>query len=183
MLHPKYIHGRFSEIRKNFRTRVLLCHVDLDDSNSALESVTKIAFINDWTLICVFSTREGARYIENLKSLESAPPDILKERKPGTGDLKAQFAFCFSRIKGINKTDIATIANTFGSLRAVINATMEELALCPGLGEKKVRRIYDAFRKDVVPKRKEMNDDEEERENEMRTSSEIDSKEGEDGDE
>ena len=41
--------------------------------------------------------------------------------------------------------DSAQLLLQFGCLKAVIVASMDELCLCPGMGEKKVRRLHDAF--------------------------------------
>jgi DNA excision repair protein ERCC-1 len=45
----------------------------------------------------------------------------------------------------VNKTDVLTLKSTFGSLEHIINAPTEALALCPGFGEQKVRRLQQAF--------------------------------------
>lgn len=37
----------------------------------------------------------------------------------------------------------------------IANASMEELALCPGLGPNKVKRIYDTFHGNVVSRKNE----------------------------
>lgn len=38
-----------------------------------------------------------------------------------------------------------TLATTFGSLKKIMNASVEEIGLCPGFGETKVRRVAEAF--------------------------------------
>jgi hypothetical protein len=48
-------------------------------------------------------------------------------------------------IKGVNKVDVVTLGSTFGTLAALMGATAEQLAACPGLGPTKVRRIHDTF--------------------------------------
>ncbi len=48
-------------------------------------------------------------------------------------------------MRGINKTDVLTLSSSFGSLKNIINCSMEELSLCPGLGARKVKNLYDAF--------------------------------------
>lgn len=45
-------------------------------------------------------------------------------------------------VRSVNKTDAATLLNTFGSLGRVINASQDSLALCPGLGPQKASRLY-----------------------------------------
>ena len=48
-------------------------------------------------------------------------------------------------IKGVNKVDVVTLGSTFGSLAALMTATSEQLAACPGIGPTKVRRLHDTF--------------------------------------
>lgn len=45
----------------------------------------------------------------------------------------------------MNKSDVLTLAARFGSLKAVCDASAEELAACPGLGDKKVARLHEAL--------------------------------------
>lgn len=42
-------------MQRAFRTRVLLCHVDVDDVVEPLAQVTKAALLNECTLICAWS--------------------------------------------------------------------------------------------------------------------------------
>jgi len=51
-----------------------------------------------------------------------------------------------TQIKSVNKTDVFTLLTNFGSFKGIVNASIEELAMCPGLGERKCRRIWEAFR-------------------------------------
>jgi len=48
-------------------------------------------------------------------------------------------------IKSINKTDAATLINVFGTLKGIVQATIEELTLCPGFGPQKAQRLYKAL--------------------------------------
>jgi ERCC4-type nuclease len=46
------------------------------------------------------------------------------------------------------------------SLKRIINASVQELAMCPGLGEQKVRRLYQAFHEPfLVPREEDEEDD------------------------
>ena len=47
----------------------------------------------------------------------------------------------------MNKSDAGTLASNFGTFKALATASRDELALCPGLGDKKVERIFNAFHK------------------------------------
>lgn len=48
-------------------------------------------------------------------------------------------------IKPINRTDVSTLLSTFGSLSGVCAATEEQLGSCPGLGDRKVRKLIDVL--------------------------------------
>jgi NAD-dependent DNA ligase len=54
-------------------------------------------------------------------------------------------AGALTTIKGVNKVDVVTLGSTFGTLAALMTATTDQLAACPGLGPTKVRRIHDTF--------------------------------------
>ena len=60
LLKPEYIHGRVKELQKAFRSRILLCHVDVEDVVGPLAQVTRIAILNDVTLICAWSPQVPA---------------------------------------------------------------------------------------------------------------------------
>ena len=45
----------------------------------------------------------------------------------------------------INKTDVVTLLETFGNFRNVCSATEQQMVLCPGIGEKKVKRLHRAL--------------------------------------
>ncbi len=92
---------------------------------------------------------------------ENKGADLIKERVDSS-DAKAPLAAVLSTIKAVNKTDVATLASQFGvhhllssssffsqfnlrlglgcaqSFHRMAHASMEELAMCPGLGQKKV---------------------------------------------
>jgi hypothetical protein len=54
-------------------------------------------------------------------------------------------AGALTTIKGVNKVDVVTLGSTFGSLAALMTASSEQLAACPGIGPTKVRRLHDTF--------------------------------------
>ncbi len=60
-------------------------------------------------------------------------------------DYLAKLQDCFGVVRSVNKSDVLTLASNFGSLKAVCDASVGELALCPGLGDKKVARIHEAL--------------------------------------
>ncbi len=60
-LHPSYIHSRIRELKKDFTLRVLLCLVDLEDNAKVINALTKIAVVNDLSMLLVWSNEEAAR--------------------------------------------------------------------------------------------------------------------------
>lgn len=106
-----------SALRQSYRVRILLLLVDVEDSAGPIEDLTRLSFINKWTIICSFSIPEAAQYIESFKSMENAPPDAIKERIER--DHAAVFSSVLTLIKSVNKTDVVTLAQTFGSLANV----------------------------------------------------------------
>ena len=50
-----------------------------------------------------------------------------------------------TRVRPLNKTDVLTLLSTFGSVAGVFAATPQQLALCPGFGEKKVKRLLEVL--------------------------------------
>ena len=52
---------------------------------------------------------------------------------------------CMHQIRSVNKRDVVNLASVFGSLSEIMQATKEELLMCPGIGATKAKRIYDAF--------------------------------------
>ena len=57
------------------------------------------------------------------------------------------------QVRSINKLDVATLRANFGSLRNIVHASKDELAHCPGLGERKVRALLEVFDQPFVPSR------------------------------
>eukprot|EP00823_Brevimastigomonas_motovehiculus_P008546 TRINITY_DN784_c6_g1_i1.p1 TRINITY_DN784_c6_g1~~TRINITY_DN784_c6_g1_i1.p1 ORF type:complete len:389 (+),score=122.98 TRINITY_DN784_c6_g1_i1:133-1299(+) len=149
VLHPRYILARIMQIKTMFRTRVLLCHVDMEDNEKPLEDLTQITFFNNWTLICAWSHEEIAKYLETFKAYEKKSADLIRE-KIDSHDPKAQIFSVLNVIRSFNKTDIATLATTFGSIDKIAAASMDQLSMCPGVGAKKVRRIFRAFHQPLV---------------------------------
>jgi len=48
-------------------------------------------------------------------------------------------------VRGVNKTDVLTLGATFKTVTSIMQASMEELAACPGLGPTKVKRLHETF--------------------------------------
>ena len=75
LLHPGYLRGRMRALVGKYKRRVLLCHVDVSDSASqeGLLEVTKLAFLEDWTLICAWSAPEVRPCTGNKRRARTEP--------------------------------------------------------------------------------------------------------------
>ncbi|XP_023647821.2 DNA excision repair protein ERCC-1 [Paramormyrops kingsleyae] len=142
-LHPNYIHDRLKNLGQTFTLRVLLLQVDVKDPHHALKELARICIMADCTLILAWSPEEAGRYLETYKAYEKKPADLLKEQVEK--DFLSKVTDCLTTVKSINRTDAITLLTTFSSLDGVMNASKEDLALCPGLGPQKARRLYDVL--------------------------------------
>ncbi|KAF9950019.1 ssDNA endonuclease and repair protein rad10 [Mortierella alpina] len=142
-LHPEYIFSRIAALGKTFVLRVLLVLVDVETHQQAIRELTRVAMVNDLTMICAWSNEEAARYIETFKAYENKAPDAIKERIDN--DYLSKLTDSLTQVQSINKTDVVTLSSTFGSLKNIMNASVDELGLLPGFGERKVVRLLEAF--------------------------------------
>ncbi|EDQ92404.1 uncharacterized protein MONBRDRAFT_2344, partial [Monosiga brevicollis MX1] len=138
-LHPEYIHARIREVGRLYALRVLLVQVDVRHAQSVISDLAKLCVMHDYTLIVAGSIREAARYLELYKSFENKSAELLQGEKPA--DYLAQLVTTLTTFKTINKTDAVTLLSTFSSLARIAKASKNELAACPGLGDKKVQHL------------------------------------------
>lgn len=111
-LHPEYIFSRIASLANQFVLRILLVLVDVETHQHAIRELTRVAMVNDLTLVCAWSNEEAARYIETYKAYENKPPDAIKERVEN--DYLSKLTDGLTQIPSINKTDIVTLSSTFG---------------------------------------------------------------------
>ncbi|KAL3655878.1 hypothetical protein CASFOL_000274 [Castilleja foliolosa] len=159
LLHPDYLYFRIRELQKNFKLRVVLCHVDVEDVVKPLLEVTKTALLHDCTLLCGWSFKdlqncetacdssvllfvfadwdleECGRYLETIKVYENKPADLIQGQMDM--DYLSRLSHALTAVRHVNKTDVVTLGSTFGSLSHIMDASMEDLARCPGIGERK----------------------------------------------
>ncbi|XP_033842278.1 DNA excision repair protein ERCC-1 [Periophthalmus magnuspinnatus] len=144
-LNPNYIHERLKQLGSSFVLRVLLLLVDVKDPHHALKELARICIMADCTLVLAWSPEEAGRYLETYKSYEKKPADLLKEQVEK--NYLSKVTDCMTTVKSINKTDAITLLSTFSSVEGIINASKEDLVLCPGLGPQKARRLHDVLHK------------------------------------
>ncbi|XP_069779270.1 DNA excision repair protein ERCC-1 [Narcine bancroftii] len=150
-LHPDYIHQRLRLLGREHGLRLLLLLVDTKNPHDDLKELARISILADCTLILAWSVEEAGRYLESYKIYENKPVDILKEKVEQ--DFLSKITDCLTSVKSVNRTDCFTLINTFKTLGSMIEASRDELALCPGLGPQKAQRLHQLFREPFVRER------------------------------
>lgn len=143
LLYPSYIVHRVAEIKNEYRVRILLVLVDMDDNVACLVYLNQLAIKHNFSLILAYTAKEAGRYLETFKSYEKKSATLLQERiesqhLPMVNDT-------LGKIPSINKTDVTTLLTSLGNLNCIINANESQLSTCPGLGPKKVKRLLHTF--------------------------------------
>ena len=157
-LKPLYLGRRLAELGRHqgsaahapHRLRILLVHIDVEDPVRALQAVTLAALDVGCTVVCASSLGEAARYIETFRAYERKGSAAIQERVAGA--FLPQATDALTAVRGVNRTDVLTLLSRLGgTLADVFGAPEADLALCPGVGEKKVRRLHDAFTRPFLP--------------------------------
>lgn len=147
-LNPNYIHDRLKQLGRSYELRVLLVQIDIKEPHHLLKELAKICILADCTLILAFSTEEAGRYLETYKVYENKPPDAIMEKTDQ--NFMAKMTDCLTNIKSVNKTDVATLISTFGSMKNIAEASQEDLSFCPGFGPQKAKRVHDLFKEPFI---------------------------------
>ncbi|KAK2587499.1 hypothetical protein KPH14_003199 [Odynerus spinipes] len=139
-LNPDYIHNRLKLLGNAYNLRVLLVQIDIADPHHALKHLTRICILADLTLMLAWNAEEAGKIIETYKIYETKPPDDIMERSVTAPYQKLMNAF--TTVRSVNKTDATTLLSTFGTLKEIVNAPANTLALCPGFGFQKAQRLH-----------------------------------------
>jgi len=105
--------------------------------------MNELAYQHDFTLILCWSDLEAARYLELYKVYEKRSANSLKSKLED--EYLPRLQDTLSTVKPVNSTDVLTLATNFGSLKSIMTATTDELSICAGFGEKKVKRLHETF--------------------------------------
>jgi len=145
-LYPNYIHKRIAELGKDFRLRVLLVLVDVDDNANTLLQLNNIGVTNQLSVILCWSELEAARYLETYKARDGKDASCI-QKKESSNPLDRVTDFLTGGKASVNKTDAVTLWNQFSTISGIARASADELALVEGMGPVKVKRLYEALHK------------------------------------
>eukprot|EP00927_Polykrikos_kofoidii_P064284 TRINITY_DN59405_c0_g1_i1.p1 TRINITY_DN59405_c0_g1~~TRINITY_DN59405_c0_g1_i1.p1 ORF type:complete len:233 (-),score=36.15 TRINITY_DN59405_c0_g1_i1:60-758(-) len=144
-LHSEYLPRRIEALRGGrYKSRVLLCRVDVEQPEEQLEQVTLLAYHSDLSLVLAWTDAEASQYLETFHRYQSKGAEALSG-KLVEGDHRARLTEVLTTIKGVNRSDVSALATRFNSLAGIAAASEEELHRCPGIGEKKIRQLRQAF--------------------------------------
>ncbi|GAA5936434.1 DNA repair protein RAD10 [Sporobolomyces koalae] len=143
LLHPEYVHTRIADLGQAYSLRIILVQCDADNHTAAMRELTKICIVNHFTLLVAWSAQEVGRYLETYKQFERKPPDLIRERVDDS--YMAHLTSALTCVRGVNKTDVTTLVSNLGSFEKIVTAPASTLSNLPGLGDKKVKRLRDAF--------------------------------------
>jgi DNA excision repair protein ERCC-1 len=153
-LHPTYIDERLRGLGRLYRLRVVLVHVDVADPVVALKELCSLCIVSHMTLILAWSPEEAARYLETLKAYEHKGPEGIRERV-NVEDYMAKLTDSLTSVRSVNKTDVVTLVSQLGSVENIAKASVEDILQCPGLGEQKAKRLFNAFNEPFLIRRQE----------------------------
>ena len=142
-LQPEYVHERIKLLGKGHRLRVLLVQVDVKDPQHALSQLMRIAILSEMTLMLAWNIEEAAAILETYKLFENKPPDMIMEKSGSEQHEKVIEAL--TSVKSVNRTDAVTLLGTFKTLSKIISASPDDLALCPGFGPNKAKKLHKVF--------------------------------------
>ena len=143
VLYPMYIIGRIKELNNSYKLKILLVLVDIEDNTKQLSDLNKISFSYGLTLVLSWSKEEAARYLESFRAFENKSSSSIQERTET--EFLPKLSTVLTNVKPVNKTDVITLLDVFNNFYGICKASEQQLLLCPGLGEKKVKRLYSAL--------------------------------------
>ncbi|EOD42174.1 hypothetical protein EMIHUDRAFT_194939 [Emiliania huxleyi CCMP1516] len=107
LLHPNYLLARLRELRELTPLRLVLLLVDSEAPERPILTVLQQATAHECTLLLGWSVGEVARYVETLRA-------YAKKGAESDGTFLAQLTDVLTTSRLVNKTDVATLNNTFG---------------------------------------------------------------------
>ncbi|KAL0081635.1 DNA excision repair protein ERCC-1-like protein [Phycomyces blakesleeanus] len=142
-LHPEYIYERMNKLANAYVLKVLLVSVDIDSSSEALRELNCAVITHNFTLMLAWSLEEAGRYLETYKYFENKSTDLLRERV--VDDYQIKMTDCLTNVNTVNKTDATTLLSNFESFEGITKASAEAIAMCPGFGDQKVKKLQKAL--------------------------------------
>ena len=144
LIQRDYLNARVQLCKKLYKVRVVLLLADPSSRDAtSIFQVTALASANDFTVILCWSLEECASYIETFKQNEFASATTIQARFQS--EYLPRLQDVLTQVPSVNKTDVKSLASTFGSLKSIMAQSEESFSLCPGVGAKKAKELHDCF--------------------------------------
>lgn len=140
---PSYIVERMKAVGRDYRLRVVLVSVDVEDCVGAIEDLSGLATRSEFTLVLTWSLKEAARYVETFKLYARKTAVAIREKVDDA--YEDRLIDVLTTVRSVNKSDAAVLVQAFGSVAGVMRAEPDEIAMCPGFGSVKAQRLYDVL--------------------------------------
>ena len=135
---------------------VLLCLVDVDDPGSVethLEQITVLSVLHGIRLLLAWTGEEAARILEILHVFGPDRASDIARGVISTGMSSSNNEVLLAQAKeaiqtvqgGVGQKDSGNLLANFGSMKSIILASQEALTLCPSIGAKKSKHLFDVF--------------------------------------
>jgi DNA excision repair protein ERCC-1 len=135
---------------------VLLCLVDIEDPGSVenhLEQITVLSVLHGLRLLLAWTADEAARILEILHVFGPDRASDIARGVIGTGMTSSNNEVLLAQAKeaiqtvqgGVGQKDSTNLLANFGSIKSIILASQEALTLCPSIGPKKSRHLFEIF--------------------------------------
>ncbi|CAF1196146.1 unnamed protein product [Adineta steineri] len=145
-LNPNYIYDRLKANKLPYQLKILLIQCDTTDPSQSLKELARLCILYDLTLLVSWTDEESARYLETYRIMEGKSAETLMDtQQHQSTDYLTKLIDVMTQVKSVNKTDAQTLLHAFNSLETLLNASNEQLCVCPGLGTLKAQRLYQAF--------------------------------------
>ncbi|KAK9479894.1 restriction endonuclease type II-like protein [Lipomyces japonicus] len=151
-LHPEYIYNRITKLGKNFKLRVLLVVVDIENHAESIKELTKTSVVNDITIFLAWSSVEAGYYISQFGVLKSAAPTFIQGTQKE--DYGTRMVNVLTSIRGVNKSDAASLISTFGSIKLAVGDGGRTASNISGWGDVKVNRFRRAITEPFVARKR-----------------------------
>ncbi|KAJ3443814.1 excision repair cross-complementing 1 ercc1 [Anaeramoeba flamelloides] len=149
--NKNYIIERMESLKGRYNLRILMGYVDIEDSDLAIQGLTKLGIDNDWCLNIIWSHEEGARYIQSYKSVSKKGPQLIVGENQSNDNFQASLD-CLTQIKGINTNNAQDLLIKFGSFAEIVKAPTTTTMLIDGIGQTKIKEMLKVFQTPFFPK-------------------------------
>lgn len=141
-LNPKYLEERVKKFQGDFKSRVLLVLVDIDDPDQLISKLTRTANGSYMTLVLSFKYEEAARWIISMYNTQEANVDELKASNETPFETGVN---CLHSL-GLSRKEAEELLTAFGSIYKCLTTTKEEIMKATSLSSKKVDMLIENSR-------------------------------------